>query len=261
MGDSHSKMIALENRLRGVERVVEDMVRNLSIPPGRRSSSFAVGLEGSTDRFEGKYNGYYSNGTVPSIRGRYMQRGSDTSPTYNISNNNGRNGKTSLRKALRRPQNGEGPSARSVWQASKDEATLEAIREAGDDGEYHCVAAEVAFEDMEVYNVGQKGDPVWCSWANAMDALEVGDTDAAYAEVLSTGDDVLLVRLMERSGPVLDQLSSEVAAEMLHAVAQLMVEQNLFEICLCWIQQVCVLLFAFLSMYALFPLTVRSRRR
>ena len=38
---------------------------------------------------------------------------------------------------------GEGPSARSVWQASKDEAILEAIRVAGEDNSGSWCAPDV----------------------------------------------------------------------------------------------------------------------
>ncbi|KAF6159146.1 hypothetical protein GIB67_032763 [Kingdonia uniflora] len=70
-----------------------------------------------------------------------------------------------------------------------------------------------------------------------MDALHVGDMDIAYAKVLSTGDDLLLMKLMERSGPTVDQLSNEITDEVLHFIAQCLVEQNLFDLCLSWIQQ------------------------
>ncbi|TYG72063.1 hypothetical protein ES288_D05G449800v1 [Gossypium darwinii] len=78
---------------------------------------------------------------------------------------------------------------------------------------------------------------VWTSWSNAMHALQVGDMDSAYAEVLSTGDDLLLIKLMDRSGPMVDQLSNEIANEALHAIVQFLMEQDLFDICLSWIQQ------------------------
>lgn len=74
-----------------------------------------------------------------------------------------------------------------------------------------------------------------------MHALQVGDMDSAYAEVLSTGDDLLLIKLMDRSGPMVDQLSNEIANEALHAIVQFLMEQDLFDICLSWIQQVWVL--------------------
>jgi len=142
---------------------------------------------------------------------------------------------------------GEGPSARSVWQASKDEATLEAIRVAGEDsGTSHTATVaipELTAEALGDDYVGHDRDPVWTSWSNAMDALQVGDMDSAYAEVLSTGDDHLLVKLMDRSGPVVDQLSNDVASELLHAVGQFLVERNLFDLCLSWIQQVWLLFF------------------
>ncbi|CAM8995177.1 unnamed protein product [Rhodiola kirilowii] len=69
------------------------------------------------------------------------------------------------------------------------------------------------------------------------DALHANDFDTAFAEVLSTGDDQLLVKLMDRTGPVIDQLTNEVACEVLHAVGQFLLEQNLLDICLSWSQQ------------------------
>ncbi|XP_030542922.1 microtubule-associated protein TORTIFOLIA1 [Rhodamnia argentea] len=295
MGGSHNSMVTLENRVRGLERVVEDMARDLSISSGRRGSTFSLGFEGASGRPLGKLNGFadypsakfgrsgdgrislgeryaQSEGTNSSIRGRNPLWRSDVPETWDFppltSSKSGQNGS---RRALgggssdgrmskpdlegenvgnRRAwdkgagpvRHGEGPSARSVWQASKDEATLEAIRVAGEDGGISRTARvaipELTAEAIGDENVRQERDPVWAAWSNAMDALQVGDTDSAYAEVLSTGDDFLLVKLMDRSGPVIDQLSVEVASEILHAIAQFLPEQNLFDICLLWIQQV-----------------------
>lgn len=295
MGGSHDSMVTLENRVRGLERVVEDMARDLSISSGRRGTTFSLGFEGASGRPLGKLNGFtdypstkfgrggdgrislgeryaQTEGTNSSIRGRNPLWRSDVPDTWEFpplsSSKSGQNG---LRRILgggssdsrmckpdlegenvgsRRAwdkgagpvRHGEGPSARSVWQASKDEATLEAIRVAGEDGGISRTAREaipeLTAEAIGDENVRQERDPVWAAWTNAMDALQVGDTDSAYAEVLSTGDDFLLVKLMDRSGPVIDQLSIEVASEVLHAIAQLLPEQNLFDICLLWIQQV-----------------------
>lgn len=295
MGGSHDSMVTLENRVRGLERVVEDMARDLSISSGRRGTTFSLGFEGASGRPLGKLNGFtdypstkfgrggdgrislgeryaQTEGTNSSIRGRNPLWRSDVPDTWEFpplsSSKSGQNG---LRRTLgggssdsrmckpdlegenvgsRRAwdkgagpvRHGEGPSARSVWQASKDEATLEAIRVAGEDGGISRTARvaipELTAEAIGDENVRQERDPVWAAWTNAMDALQVGDTDSAYAEVLSTGDDFLLVKLMDRSGPVIDQLSIEVASEVLHAIAQLLPQQNLFDICLLWIQQV-----------------------
>lgn len=295
MGGSHNSMVTLENRVRGLERVVEDMAHDLSISSGRRGSNFALGFEGSSNRPLGKYNGFsdYSstkyNGrgpfgdrflqsdvTASGMRGRGPNWRSDMSdawdfPTYGAS----RNGQVGLRRAPgggsldgRSPKSehesdqvgsrrawdkgagpvrhGEGPSARSVWQASKDEATLEAIRVAGEDSGLSRTARvaipEMTPEALGDDNVGQERDPIWTSWSAAMDALKMGDMDTAYAEVVSTGDDILLVKLMDRSGPAIDQLSNEIVCEVLHAIGQFLMEQNLFDLCLSWIQQVWFLL-------------------
>ncbi|KAK4781617.1 hypothetical protein SAY86_015719 [Trapa natans] len=272
MGGSHDSMITLENRVKGLERVVEDMARDLSMSSGRRGGGFPLGLEGSVGSSMGKYNGYSdytggkfgrgserfapSEGAASSLRGRNYTWRPDLSEGWDRdfpSFGGSRIGQSGARKAPdggRRAwdkdggpnvRHGEGPSARSVWQASKDEATLEAIRVAGEDGgssrSARVAVPELTAEAMEDDNMGRERDPVWASWTNAMDALHVGDIDAAYREVLSTGDDLLLVKLMDRSGPAIDQLSNEVIVEVIHAVAQFLQEQNLFDICLSWIHQ------------------------
>ncbi|XP_022879963.1 microtubule-associated protein TORTIFOLIA1-like [Olea europaea var. sylvestris] len=290
MGGSRDNMTTLENRVRGLERVVEDMARDLSISTGRRAGGVMAGFEGSSSRHLGKYNGFpdYStsklgrgsidgripfgeryaafDGVAPGMRGRGPSWRSD-SPDASYFHAYGKSGQrrmagggaidimstksenetdqVSSRRAWEKGTGpvrfGEGPSARSVWQASKDEATLEAIRFAGDDNG-DSRSARVAISEMEpeaLENDGtlQERDPTWTSWSNAMDALHVGDIDAAFSEVLSTGDDLLLAKLMDRSGPVIDQLSLDVATEVLHAVAQFFLEPNLFDICLYWVQQ------------------------
>ncbi|XP_020222289.1 microtubule-associated protein TORTIFOLIA1 [Cajanus cajan] len=291
MGGSHDSMVTLENRVRGLERIVEDMSRDLSISSGRRNFS---GFEGSSSRPSGKYNGFndyssskygrggdgrmpfgerfaQSDGSALGMRGRGPSWRSDMSegwdlPGYGAS----RNGQISSRRGFggssadgRSPKSvhdndqagnrrawdkaampirlGEGPSARSVWQASKDEATLEAIRVAGEDNgtsrATRVAIPEMTAEALADDNVGQERDAIWTSWSNAMDALQVGDVDSAFAEVLSTGDDILLVKLMDRTGPVIDQLSSEVACEIVNAIGQFLLDQNMYDICLSWIQQ------------------------
>ncbi|CAI9088448.1 OLC1v1022776C1 [Oldenlandia corymbosa var. corymbosa] len=290
MGGSHDSMVTLENRVRGLERVVEDMARDFSIT-GRRGTNFMTGFDGSTNRSAGKYNGFsdYSSaklgscgdGRIPferfapsdirpsGTRGKGPSWRSDAHETWDFQTY-GRNGQTNSRRTFgggpvdtRSPKSendadqvgsrrawdrgagpvrfGEGPSARSVWQASKDEATLEAIRVAGEDAGASR-SARVAVPEMTAEALGDDGmvqerDPVWNSWMNAMDALHVGDTDSAFAEVLSTRDDVLLVKLMDRTGPVIDQLSSDVTIEVLHVISQFLLEQNLFDLCLSWVQQ------------------------
>ncbi|XP_071698615.1 microtubule-associated protein TORTIFOLIA1-like [Rutidosis leptorrhynchoides] len=274
MGGSHDGMLTLENRVRGLERVVEDMARDLSLSGNnRRGGNYMMGFEES-GRTLGKYNGFsdYPNTKLgrnddpisymgSSMRGRGSSWRGDGPESWDYPSYGTRNPQMGLRRGIdvRSPKSdngsepvnrrgwgdkasgparfGEGPSARSVWQASKDEATLEAIRVAGDDsGPARVAVPEMVAEAMGDENV-QDRDPVRTAWSNAMDALHVGDVDTAFAEVLSTGDDLLLVKIMDRTGPVIDQLSSEVGTEVLHAVAQFLPDQNVFDICLSWLQQ------------------------
>ncbi|XP_010448180.1 PREDICTED: microtubule-associated protein TORTIFOLIA1-like [Camelina sativa] len=268
IGGSHDSMVTLEGRVRGLERIVEDMARDLSISSGRRGN-LTAGFD--------KYNSFANyptgkrNGRAPGDRGsqpdgamRGRMWNSDMGDDwYMPPNAASRNGQAGPRRSPRSEQYenehmgngrrgwdnkaagtirfGEGPSARSVWQASKDEATLEAIRIAGEDGAVPrpnrvAVAPEAeAMGDDE--NEGQERDPIWASWSNAMHSLRVGDIDAAYAEVLCAGDQHLIIKLMDRTGPSLDQMSNEIANEALNFIAQFLLDHNLYDICLSWSQQ------------------------
>ncbi|MCO5603664.1 hypothetical protein L7F22_057815 [Adiantum nelumboides] len=145
---------------------------------------------------------------------------------------------------------GEGPSARSIWQASKDEATLAAIRVAGEDGRAkvpdnfnisggpNLLTAEVKSE-APMHKIGGQGKgPFWSLWARAADFLRSGDVDSAYVEVLCAGDELLLVRLMSRTGPVLAQLSNGTTQELLRIIVQLMLQQSFLDVIIPWVQQV-----------------------
>ncbi|XP_051215637.1 TORTIFOLIA1-like protein 1 isoform X1 [Lolium perenne] len=283
MGGSHDSMVTLENRVRGLERVVEEMARDISLSSGRRGGGSSPG------RSSAKYNGFheYSNskfgrggdgrmgyadryfsadGMASGVRSPSWRPDSEQWDSYAYSGSrngmNSRRGLDSFSSDSRVPRNGndqagprrgwdkgqgpfrfgEGPSARSAWRASKDEATLEAIRVAGEDNGSSRAAARVPIPELdgEALNDDNQGDgrgPVWESWTRAMDAVHVDDMDSAYAEVLSTGDTELLVKLMEQTGPVVDQLSNEVANEVLHAVGQFLVEESFYDIALSWLQQ------------------------
>ncbi|CAL9134796.1 unnamed protein product [Musa textilis] len=292
MGGSHDSMVTLENRVRGLERVVDEMTRDLAIKPGRRGGNMMQGFDKSPGRSSGKYNGLHdcsnskfgrdSEGRFPfperflssesmvsgvRRRGSPWRSESETWDSHGASRNgvvNSRRGFNAVPVDGRVPRSehdadqvggrwawdkgpgpfrlGEGPSARSVWQASKDEATLEAIRVAGEDNVTSITAARVAVPELDAEgiaddNLGLDKGPLWASWTRAMDSLYVGDVDSAYAEILATGDDLLLVKLMDKSGPVFDQLSNEIASEVFRAIGQFVLEESLFDIALSWLQQ------------------------
>lgn len=269
IGGSHDSMVTLEGRVRGLERIVEDMARDLSISSGRRGNLTAgFGKYNSFANYPtGKYNGRApgDRGSQPdgAMRGRMWssdmaddwfmpphaasrngQAGPRRSPRSEQHDNehmgNGRRGWDN--KAAGTIRFGEGPSARSVWQASKDEATLEAIRVAGEDGAVTRPTRVASAPEAEAMgdeeNEGQERDPIWTSWSNAMHSLRVGDIDSAYAEVLCAGDQHLIIKLMDRTGPSIDQMSNEIANEALNFIAQFLLDHNLYDICLSWIQQV-----------------------
>jgi hypothetical protein len=194
----------------------------------------------------------------------------------------------------------EGPSARSVWQATKDEATLAAIRAGPTTGQdQQCSAraknntysptkgssshrghSNAVTEDSQISrrtegltrdSAMEMWDPTtthqavsayhddfqeqvlkrrnadgqtaekrayWKLWSRVMELVQAGDIDSAYLEVLGSGDELMIVRLMNKTGPVLDKLSAHTANEMLHTVALLLRQHGFFDFGLPWLQQV-----------------------
>ncbi|KAG6532380.1 hypothetical protein ZIOFF_006220 [Zingiber officinale] len=286
MGGTRDNMVNLENRVRCLERVVEEMLHDLAMPSGRRGGSMALQFDNSSGRSSytsSKFSSivemrfpfskrFFSSGSVvSSVRGRDSTWRSESeacdSYGYTMSRNgflNSKrdfdavpvdvgahrtdhdtdqiNGRSSWNKGSGSIRLGEGPSARSVWRSSKDEATLEAIRVAGDDNgtsrnSAHIPAPQLDAEALTDDNQLPDKGPHWASWTRTMDLFHIGDIDSAYAEILSTSDDLLLVKLMDKSGPVFDQLSSEITSAVLHAIGQFILEQGLFDIALSWLQQ------------------------
>lgn len=268
IGGSHDSMVTLEGRVRGLERIVEDMARDLSISSGRRANLTAgFGKYNSfanypTGKYNGRAPGERGSQTDGAMRGRMWN--SDMADDWFIPPHAAsRNGQAGPRRSPRSEQYenehmgngrrgwdnkasgtirfGEGPSARSVWQASKDEATLEAIRVAGEDGAVPRPTRVAVAPEAEAMgdddNEGQERDPIWVSWSNAMHSLRVGDIDAAYAEVLCAGDQHLVIKLMDKTGPSLDQMSNEIANEALNFISQFLLDHSLYDICLSWSQQ------------------------
>lgn len=143
---------------------------------------------------------------------------------------------------------GEGPSARSVWKASKDEATLSAIRVAGKDGKTEELESvkensrantlDTSTENLSSSRSRHRSTVFWSVWTRAVDFLRTGDVDSAFVEVLCPGDDLLLIRLMNKTGPVLEHLSQGTIVEMLQTIMQFLMKQKYLDSIIPWIQQV-----------------------
>lgn len=307
MGSSKGSMLALEGRIRVLERVVEDITQDLGGPSdcidgygGIEDQTYRKYLLSSDDYMESNaredVNGHLTfsqrlpvskamhlEAEHPSgsdrIRGaeissgkwnghvfRTTRSGSPSSSHSTEVRNNGemlkdlfnnaredigeermaaRTAWTSRDSGLARL--GEGPSARSIWQASKDEATLAAIRVVGEDGgvletEQLCTQSSwtrVATPDNSAHKAGlHEKQAYWWLWSQAIEHVQAGDVESAYKDVLCSGDELMLVRLMNKTGPVLGQLCSTTANEMLRTVGQLLRQQSFIDFSLPWIQQV-----------------------
>ncbi|KAL8226483.1 hypothetical protein R6Q57_016315 [Mikania cordata] len=196
-GGSRDGMVTLENRVWGLERIVDGMARNFSQSMNTLRSCYTNGFHESSERPFSKYNNF----------SHYQTQSSSTKVGSR------RIVSSRLPKQPGLVRFGEGPSARRVWKAIKDEATLEPLRRGR-------AAPDMSTQVLGNENIGLNQD-----------------ISITFGEVLSTGDDFLLVKLMGKVGPVIHQLSGDVANEILCAVAQFLLEPNLFDLSLSWIQQ------------------------
>ncbi|KAF9616607.1 hypothetical protein IFM89_030776, partial [Coptis chinensis] len=75
-------------------------------------------------------------------------------------------------------------------------------------------------------------------WKRVKDFLCTGDLDSAFLEVLSSGDDLTLIELIDRTGPVLERLSPETVGEILSTLAVHFLDQRFLGSIIPWLQQV-----------------------
>ncbi|EFJ26163.1 hypothetical protein SELMODRAFT_148739 [Selaginella moellendorffii] len=280
MGNSHENTLSLESRVQRLERALEDMARLTAASIGISRNSF-FGDEGGDHMPEvngsaatTRVAGYFPDRSPIGSNNRFFRENSETwNEVFRAGRANGNGGRSShienqdgSERSSGRAHNtsngggrlvGEGPSARSVWRASKDEATLAAIRVAGDVGGGNplCEAENLKLLNsagsMEASSESAQGGgngggnahhhqlngSSWNVWSRIMESLQSGDLDSAYEEVICTGDELLMVRLMTRTGPVLDQLSSETVSELLHSISQFLQQPGFVDCALPWIRQ------------------------
>lgn len=75
-------------------------------------------------------------------------------------------------------------------------------------------------------------------WKRVNSFLNMGNIESAYVEAILSNDDLTLVQLMDRTGPVLDRLSLEITNDVLTFVAASFADQRFLERAIPWLQQV-----------------------
>lgn len=80
-------------------------------------------------------------------------------------------------------------------------------------------------------------------WKHVKALLCDGDFDSAYREALYSGDQLLLIELIDGTGPVLDSLSNETISNLFTALASCVLEHRIVESIIPWLQQVIVISF------------------
>eukprot|EP01018_Ginkgo_biloba_P040368 Gb_05823 [translate_table: standard] len=287
MTSSEESMCALETRVNGLERIVDEMAQDLALSTGRlcnveharfRCRRF-LGADFFSSKFWKKNEGRCSPSTlavsddVPSMaklrqetsynanpgtnvcednRYRHLPRRFNFNPLADFQETSCRGGTQMLNRASDKTgkQNrfDEGLSARSFWQASVDDATVADMQVAGkiaraEQSGTMKTNSRSNIPDKSMENSFSKAkehrnDCLMNFWTHATEYLQNGDIDSAFVEVLCSGDDLQLIRLINWTGPVLEHLSQGTVAEMMQTVTRLLVEQKYLDLIIPWIQQV-----------------------
>ncbi|KAK8282376.1 hypothetical protein V6Z12_D08G023000 [Gossypium hirsutum] len=74
-------------------------------------------------------------------------------------------------------------------------------------------------------------------WQHVKSLLCQGDLDSAYAKALSSGDEIVLIELLDRTGPVLESLSQKTVYNILSTLASYLLEQRFMNCIIPWLQQ------------------------
>lgn len=77
-----------------------------------------------------------------------------------------------------------------------------------------------------------------CLWQRVKGFLCKGDLDSAYVEALYSVDELVLVELLDRTGPVLESLSHKTVSDILSTLASYFLEQRFMNSIIPWLQQV-----------------------
>jgi hypothetical protein len=156
-------------------------------------------------------------------------------------------------RALGPMQLGEGPSARSVWQASNNEATTVAAIQGApppDNPISHQNEKTKEYKSDYRSTTGNKTrrGAFWMLWSHETECVRTGDLNRAYLEILGSGDELLLMWMMSCTGPVLHQLNPATVLQLIHSVICMLQQQGFLETVIPWIQQVhCLTMVNFLS--------------
>ncbi|XP_020265965.1 TORTIFOLIA1-like protein 2 isoform X2 [Asparagus officinalis] len=75
-------------------------------------------------------------------------------------------------------------------------------------------------------------------WKHIKEFLHSGDMESAYAETLCIGDDLCLIELMDKTGPVLERLSCETASAVISILTKHFLNQRFIDFVIPWFLQV-----------------------
>lgn len=80
-------------------------------------------------------------------------------------------------------------------------------------------------------------DPLTFSWSKALNLVAIGDINAAYETIISTGDDIYLIRLMHQTSPYIGKLKPNIASQVLNKLMKIIQSSFIQKIGFSWLSQ------------------------
>lgn len=269
---AHDSMHDLEGRVAGLEQILEDVSQNFGTTDGSSPASESPRCQGGHPLSQYLSGGGFINfknekdDEDTSVLGSARSQDSlvektehsdeltsssshqipsaaetlrrpnflDCSPLHGGNGNDGGMGKGPRRAGVLPRE--EDPSTGAVWHASKAKITAGVCGSA-------LQRKSVQKHASRDFNVDKKpnraaGAPFWILWSRAMDSVRGGDLDLAYSEILGSSDELLLVRLMGCTGPVLDQLNAATVFQLVGCIKRFLDQQSFLNCIIPWLQQV-----------------------
>ncbi|KAG9449369.1 hypothetical protein H6P81_009334 [Aristolochia fimbriata] len=93
---------------------------------------------------------------------------------------------------------------------------------------------KLACNDKMSHNTSENKNNLW---RRVKHFLHTGDHDSAFLEAIFSGDELILIELMDRTGPVLEKLSHGTICEILGILANYLLEQRFLGSVIPWLHQ------------------------
>ncbi|KAL5699744.1 hypothetical protein ACHQM5_030604 [Ranunculus cassubicifolius] len=235
VGSTMDSLSTLESKMLGLEHAVDRIVENLVQASNHSSavdSKLSKGNQIVSSPRQSVYTprpSLYQNSNPPSSMARHSRGGSESAFSRSRSSTSDIHDREMRKES--RPNFSRNPVVKNVQQTlgrQPQNTTCQPRKGA-------CSISSMAVTDKSKQYSSESKTTLW---KHVKEFLCAGDLDSAFVEVICSGDDLTLIELLDRTGPILDKLSYEIVGEILSTLAVHFLDQRFLGSIMPWLQQV-----------------------